>query len=348
MYPQTVYAKSGANVNFILKGADDGYFPVEVTDTPEFEITGESYIKNDMIYASGDDESYITATVNDITASAVIKSIETPDSIKVVDENGEEVEFIALTEDETLELNILAYYNSVEIISDDSLYEWRVTENSGTITQDGLFTMGTQTGNITIKAGELTHEIPIKADPFSDISKNWARHYINELYNEGVVNGFDTPEGTFVFKPGNYVTKSEMVAMISRSLKLETQKHAEIELPFYDIDKIPEWVLPHVKALYGEEIIKGTQSPDGNIYFNPNSEVNRAEIFTIVGRILDAQGENPSPFVDREEIPEWAVSYIDGLYEKGMINGYSDNSLKVYNSITRAEISKIIVKALFD
>jgi len=347
MYPSTVYAKSGAKVNYTLKATDDGFFPVEITEAPEFTVSGDSYIENGEIYAFGDGESYLTATVDEITASAVLKSIETPDYIKVVNENGEEVNSVSLSEGETLELNIIAYYNSMEIISDDSLYEWSVTENAGTVTQDGLFTMGDETGSIIIRAGELTHEISVAADPFSDITKNWARHYINDLYDKGIVNGFNTEDGKFVFKPGNYVTKSEMAAMLSRSLKLETEKYTDVELPFYDADKIPQWALPHVKALYGNGVINGTYNSDGNVYFNPSSEVNRAEIFTITGRILNVEGENPCPFSDREEIPAWAISYIDGLYEKGMINGYSDNELKVYNSITRAEISKIIVKALF-
>lgn len=348
LYPGTVYAKSGTKVNYTVKASDKGYFPVEAPGNVAFSVEGNSYVLNNEIYAQGDETAVVTASYEGITATAKLRSVETPDFIKVVDENGQEVKEINVEAGETVQLNIVAYYNGFEIVSDDKAYKWSVNGNTGSITDEGLFTMGENSGNVVITAGSLVHEIPINKDVFTDISQNWARHYINDLYGRGVVNGFYNADGSFEFKPGNYVTKNEMAAMISRAMNLDINKYANISLPFADLSEIPSWALPHIKALFGENIIKGTLASDGKTYFYPSSQVNRAEIFTIIGRISEITGTVPCPFSDREEIPSWAVSYIDGLYEKGMINGYSDNMLKVYNSITRAEISKIIVKALFN
>ena len=348
LYPETVYAKSGAKVNYTVKASDDGYFPVEIPGGIIFSAEGNSYVENNEIYAWGEETAIITARAGELSATAKLRSIETPDYIRVFDSNGIEVTEINIDSGETVELNIVAYYNGMEIVSEDSLYGWTFTEATGTVTNEGLFTMGEDSGKIIITAGELTHEIPVNGDAFTDISKNWARHYINDLYDKGVVNGFYNEDGSFEFKPGNYVTKSEMAAMLSRALKFDVNAFANVELPFADLAEIPDWALPHVKALYGSEILKGSLAEDGKIYFYPDTEVNRAEIFTIAGRILEVGEANPCPFDDRDEIPNWAVSYIDALYEKGMINGYADNQLKVWDSITRAEISKIIVKALFN
>ena len=97
----------------------------------------------------------------------------------------------------------------------------------------------------------------------------------------------------------------------------------------------------------GEKIINGSKVGD-SIYFFPENNISRAEIFTTVGRILEVTPKTECSFSDRNDIPEWAVGYIDALYEKGMVNGYSDNSLKPLFNVTKAEISKILVKALFE
>lgn len=346
LYPSTIYAKSGTAVNYIVKGADSGYFPVNVSAEPVFTASGGSYVENNVIYASGNDISEITATVGSVSATAKLRSVETPDSIKIY-ANGGEISSISLEAGESVDLNVVAYYNGEELVSKDSAFEWSVTGGAGSITKDGVFTMGENSGSVVVKAGAISKEIPVSGGAFSDISGNWASHYINDLYKRGVVNGFATAGGKFEFRPSDYVTKAEMAVMLSRAMNIDLSAYSDVVLPFSDLAEIPSWAISHIKALYGRGVINGTQS--GNkIYFYPNATVSRAEIFTIAGRILNASSATPCPFSDRSEIPSWAVSYIDALYEKGMINGYSDNMLKPYSSITRAEISKIIVKALFN
>lgn len=350
MYPQTIYAKSGSTVQYTLKGADSGYFPAELPSNAVYTVEGSSYADDlGMIHAVGDETAVVTASVNGISAKAYLKSIETPDYIKITDSSGNPISSLNMNEGETVDLNVIAYYNDMPISSTDSAYGWEVSDGTGTITPDGVFTMGEYGGEITVTSGNSYLKIPVSGgtpDAFSDISENWARHYINELYEKGVVNGY-SENNEFKFKPLNLVTKSETAVMISRALGLNTQDFSNTALPYADLSAIPDWALPHVKVLYAKGIMKGSLSNNGKTYFYPTSTVNRAEIFTIAGRILGAESASPCPFADRDEFPSWAVGYIDALYEKGMINGYSDNTLKAGNSITRAEISKIIVKALY-
>ena len=44
--------------------------------------------------------------------------------------------------------------------------------------------------------------------------------------------------------------------------------------------------------------------------------------------------------------PHWAEEYAKSLVEKGIVSGYEDGSLKLDNTISRAEFVKIINKLL--
>ena len=47
--------------------------------------------------------------------------------------------------------------------------------------------------------------------------------------------------------------------MLYRYLKLDESKYADVSLPFADLDTIPEYAIPAVKALYTEGVISGAE-----------------------------------------------------------------------------------------
>jgi hypothetical protein len=53
-----------------------------------------------------------------------------------------------------------------------------------------------------------------------------------------------------------------------------------------------------------------------------------------------------SGFKDSKSVPAWAGGYITTAINEGIIKGYSDNTLRPNDTITRAEVVTIISKCL--
>jgi hypothetical protein len=77
--------------------------------------------------------------------------------------------------------------------------------------------------------------------------------------------------------------------------------------------------------------------------FRPAQEVTRAEFLKIVmegSNINLATNDEPLPFSDNPN--NWSTPYIKKAYEQGWINGYSDNTFRPHQTITKVESLKIL------
>lgn len=101
-----------------------------------------------------------------------------------------------------------------------------------------------------------------------------------------------------------------------------------------------------VSRLYDLGIISGDN--DGN--FHPDSMMTRAEYAAIICRTLgltmEAQNEQDSTKFTDVPSDYWASGFINVLSEKGMINGYEDNTFRPEDKITAEQAIKIIVSGL--
>ena len=352
VYPYQLDILSGSKGEVEVKGVDSGYYPVDAENV-KFFVDGETSVdKNGNIHAKGDGIQILTAKKDNITTTAVINCVKEPDEIKIKNMSDNTfLKKITLKKGEKIDFDAYCYQNHNELTAQQGDYIWSVDKEIGTVSQNGVFeALKGGTGFLTVKAGETekNFEITVKnPTDLCDIDENWAYNYIETLYNKKVITGEKLPDGKLYYKPFDYVTRTQMAVLLSKSLDLDVELYKDVELEFEDTQDIPEWALPYVRAVVGEKIINGSKVGD-SIYFFPENNISRAEIFTTVGRILEVTPKTECPFSDRNDIPEWAVGYIDALYEKGMVNGYSDNSLKPLFNVTKAEISKILVKALFE
>lgn len=105
----------------------------------------------------------------------------------------------------------------------------------------------------------------------------WARGNVVATTEEGIFEGY--PSG--MFKPDNYITREEMVAVLIRAFNI-TLEDESLELPFADKDHIGQWALEYVKAGYENGIIEGY--PDNT--FRPKNPITRAETFTIICKLM--------------------------------------------------------------
>ena len=174
---------------------------------------------------------------------------------------------------------------------------------------------------------------------FGDIEGYWGATYVDFLYNAGITTGY--ADGTF--RPNQNITRAQFAVMLYRYLGLDESLYAEVELPFADLDKIGEYAIPAIKALYTEGVINGSTGADGKLYFNPNNALTRAQAATMIGR-TQAKGyaSVDLSFTDASKIPSYAQFYIRTMAAQGIISGYADGTFRPNSNITRGQMAKIL------
>ena len=193
-------------------------------------------------------------------------------------------------------------------------------------------------GNI----GRASYDVPVAEDyqpAFTDTVGYWGANYVEFLYTSGVTTGY--ADGTF--RPDQNITRAQFSVMLYRCLGLDESRYAGVELPFADLDKIADYAVPAIKALYSEGVINGSKGKDGQIYFNPNAPLTRAQAATMIGRTQEkGYATVELAFTDAGKIPAYATFYIQTMAAQGILGGYADGSFKPNNNITRGQMAKIL------
>ena len=199
---------------------------------------------------------------------------------------------------------------------------------------------------LTIVAGAAAPLVivqhPVQAQStFSDISSDyWARGFIQELANRGVISGF--PDGTF--RPNDPVTRAQYAAMVRqafrRSAIREPQRFVDVPSNYWAADAIREAYITGFLAGY-----------PGNT-FRPDENIPRAQVLVSLANGLNYAANN-SPngvlqaYNDSNSIPDWARPSIAAATERQIVVNYPDvRFLNPNRSATRAEVAAFIYQAL--
>lgn len=190
--------------------------------------------------------------------------------------------------------------------------------------------------SVTITAGTRTNS------KFTDIGTSWAAGYINLLADRGIMSGEQLSNGTMRFNPANNLRRSEFAVLMAKVLELDTSS-AE-KLPFADATTLPEWAKASISAVTKAGIMSGQANPNtGVTNFNPNAEITRAEVMSVIARCLPrGYVAKNTTFKDASSIPTWAADAVNYVTSAGIINGYTDGTIQPNAKITRAEIASVI------
>jgi hypothetical protein len=127
--------------------------------------------------------------------------------------------------------------------------------------------------------------------PFSDVEQGkWYTQAIAYLASQDIVHGY--PDGTF--KPDQPITRAEFAKMIAGFDSLEEVSYNV----FTDVDG--HWATGFINSAAAKGWVSGY--PDNT--FKPEGSSTRAEIVTIINRMLNRQ-------IEAEDVPAWAPSYTD-------------------------------------
>ncbi|CAN7321436.1 S-layer homology domain-containing protein [Paenibacillus sp. LjRoot153] len=194
------------------------------------------------------------------------------------------------------------------------------------------YTQNVINGNVTININ------------FNDMKNaQWAMRYIASLASKRVFEGYE--DGSF--KPEKTVTRIEAITAAVRLMGLREQAESDAEkqtkLNFKDADKIPAWAVGYVAVALENDLF--TESDDS---VRPSEEANRLWATTLLVKALKLEAEAKAQmtstlaFKDAKKIPAGSVGYVKVAVDKGLVNGFEDNTFKPEKSVTRAELAALL------
>ena len=355
---------SGASAKFNITAVyDTGGYAMNGLGDARIEIEnqngGKSYMDSDNVIhfeGSGIVDVNVVGTDGRTIYSERYESFDTPDSIKIYDQNTwKEISEIYCPSNGgySADLTAAPYIGETELNTQDDAFEWSVTGDIGTIDEYGRFTLaenGGMAGKIIIEKGGFKKEINVYREGyngetetgFDDIAGHWAYDTILAMADEGVINGYEE-NGKRYFKPDAYMTRAEFAKMICGFIGLDESDYSAETLQFSDSSDIPLWAVNSVKAMQSTGIIKGRA--DGEKYiFAPYDNITRAEAMTVMGRIIESDKTEELNFKDNSDIPDWARESMEKLLGAGVIRGYNDNTIHPNDNMKRAEAAVMLSK----
>jgi LysM repeat protein len=99
------------------------------------------------------------------------------------------------------------------------------------------------------------------------------------------------------------------------------------------------WAQDNINKLVASGAIGGY--PDSS--FKPNATITRAEFATILVKAFDIDRQSGKVFADTSG--HWAQEYISTAGLAGIVNGYTDNTFRPNDLVTREQMAAMIVKA---
>lgn len=200
--------------------------------------------------------------------------------------------------------------------------------------------------NTNAEKSKKIHIPTALAENFVDVYEN-NKYYtaINYLRENGIINGYEDN----TFRPDEKVNRAEALKMLTLAsgLFMETDFSVTTEIvlpeenPFTDTP-LDSWYIPYVLKAKEKGIING--NPDGS--FRPESTVNLAEALKMYFESLGNGDYSKTKENLVKDTPEdsWFAKYTSFAISLGIINVYSDNTVKPDQEMTRGYLAEIIYR----
>lgn len=172
---------------------------------------------------------------------------------------------------------------------------------------------------------------------FTDTATHWAAKDIAIAARLQIIEGYQDGSA----KPNASVSRAEFSAMITRAFGLTA---STTQTSFKDVAN-DSWSKPYIEILASNGIINGYA--DGT--FKANKEITRAEMLTIISRILNLQAlkttDSTKSFAD-VTVGYWAKDAIEQAISAGLMNGVSTDTFAPDKNASRAEAMTLIIRSL--
>ena len=184
---------------------------------------------------------------------------------------------------------------------------------------------------------------------FTDVpSSYWGYPYIDFSAGNGIINGYQSPDGTYRFLPEKSVTREEAMTMLYRALsaadKLKSTEDFSAEyVDLFTKDKIADWAKKYVAyglkyKLITESEIADFTDDNGLGIAAPREQV---ALWTAKAMNRDLSPAYSLIYTDKDSISAEKVPYVDLLYRQGIMQGDDTKMFHPSNGIKRAEFAAI-------
>lgn len=160
----------------------------------------------------------------------------------------------------------------------------------------------------------------------NDINGHWAEKTIKTFIEKGYINGYDDK----TFKPNNSITRAEFVKIFNKYFGLTKSSGKTFN------DTQTHWAKNEIDIA----VTNGVANGISELEFRPNEPITREQAAKMISNYMklnDSNHDKIEKYSDKNKISAWAVDSVEGMVEKGYMNGYDDNTFKPGNPITRAE-----------
>lgn len=172
---------------------------------------------------------------------------------------------------------------------------------------------------------------------FKDLSTNhWAYEYIMYLTSKNVINGYK--DGTF--KPNGTVTNAEFIKLVIMAALPDWIDINDAE------SNLNHWAGPYVWIAERYGVITSGSIDLSNID-KPITRIEMARIITRADLLMRGNSLSTNEkvkFKDVLSLNNDDLLYLRHACSKNLITGYSDNTFKPYNNMTRAEAATMIYR----
>ncbi|MDP4182070.1 MAG: S-layer homology domain-containing protein [Bacillota bacterium] len=265
----------------------------------------------------------------------------------------------------------------------DNIIEWKLDKlDVGKINN---ISFQLKVGKLPIAMAKVNENVSINSNDNileNNDNKSSARFLLvksdNVFNHKKFMNGY--PDGTI--KPDKQITRAEVAVLFTNLLSLDTSNDAAVK--FKDVNP-DHWAYKYINAVAKEGIFKGsevaatsqnsektsapiitptvtqavyrdsqtttpiaTPTVAGEVVFNPDKYITRAELATAIARYLNL-GENITPIEVhfKDLLSHWSMKYVEEVYRLNIVSGYQDGNFNPNNNITRAEVLVMLNRMTF-
>lgn len=178
--------------------------------------------------------------------------------------------------------------------------------------------------------------------PFADVKEShWFYDEVLYVYQKGIFDGI-TPSA---FEPNRAMTRAMFVQTLSNIDGTDLSEYAG-ESRFSDVNS-SHWYTPAVN--WAAE--KGIASGVGNGRFDPNAQMTREQLVTMLYNYSVAKGYSVSAdetaldgYTDKAKVSAWARDAMLYAVSCGLVSGMNESTLEPKGFSTRAQVARILMQ----
>lgn len=201
-----------------------------------------------------------------------------------------------------------------------------------------------ETWSFTMPASDvaITVKFEVQGSSYYDDVRTDAWYYnaVTFVTDRGYFNGVSET----LFAPYIDMNRAMFVTVLGRMANVDTSKY--MGLAFSDLEAGMYYV-PYVKWANENGIVLGRS----DTIFDPEASITREEMAAIMYRYCAYIGMDMTPkntvfmerYTDRNEISDWAVTYVEWAVGCGLMRGMTDHTIDPLEHASRAQVAQVIM-----